>query len=449
MLIGTSASGLLDLHATPLNANIAGVRIHAAVIDQIVSGRYLTRADWVQGLEILAFVIGGALLVVVVLRLGPVAGLLLATLLIVAMIGGAYEAFATKGWLIDATFPVFGALVTYGAMVYFQFSRTERDRRDLRRAFSHYVAPELLTRIERNADQLKLGGEQRDITVMFADMRGFTSFTEAHAPTETFAMLNRLFGALGAEIVSRSGTIDKFIGDAIMAFWNAPVDVADHARKGCEAALAMRRTLDNLNNDGRLTGIAIGIGLSTGDALVGNMGLESRFDYSAIGDSVNVASRVEGESKLVGFDIVASNSTRAAVPDFAWLEAGSVQLKGKSARLKVHILVGDATLAASAAFRALNEAHMAWLAGGGDLARCIDLASRSRAAAGSASTRWCRPGPTISGRPHRPAASLRSRRARGGTRSSRRARRSAPTAPPSRRSAWCGGPNARNTDDRD
>ncbi|MEO6013145.1 MAG: adenylate/guanylate cyclase domain-containing protein [Devosia sp.] len=375
VLIGTSASGLLDLHGTPLSTSRPGVLIHAAIIDQIVSGQFLSRADWVQGLEILAFIITGILLVFVVLRLGPLAGLAVAVAAIAALIGVSWTAFATRGWLIDATFPSVAALLVYGTMVYAQFSLTERNRQDLRRAFGHYVAPELLTRIERNADQLKLGGELREITVMFADMRGFTAFTEAHAPTETLAMLNTLFGALGKEIVERSGTIDKFIGDSIMAFWNAPLDVADHARRGAEAALAMRNTLADLNREGGLAGIAIGIGLCTGDALVGNMGLESRFDYSAIGDSVNVASRVEGESKLIGFDIVAADATRQALPDLAWLEAGTVQLKGKAKRLPIHILVGDAILATTPAFIALHETHLAWLAGRGALDACTALAT--------------------------------------------------------------------------
>jgi adenylate cyclase len=374
VLIGTSAAGLLDLHATPLSSSTPGVLVHAAVIDQILSGQFLSRADWVQGLEILIMVIAGVLLVLVVLRLGPRAGLLVALVLAAAVIGTSYAAFATRGWLIDATYPAAAALLVYTAMVYFQFSLTERNRQELRRAFGHYVAPELLSRIERNADQLKLGGEAREITVMFADMRGFTAFTEAHEPADTLAMLNTLFGALGKEIVDRHGTIDKFIGDSIMAFWNAPVDVPDHARRAAEAALAMRATLDALNRDGNLSGIAVGIGLSTGDALVGNMGLESRFDYSAIGDSVNVASRVEGESKIIGFDIVASDATRQALPDLAWLEAGTVQLKGKSKRLPIHILLGDATLAASPAFIALHEAHLRWLGGTGDLAACVALA---------------------------------------------------------------------------
>ena len=375
VLVGTSASGLLDLHGTPLAASSPGVLIHASVIDQIVSGQFLSRADWVQAVEILLFTLAGILLVVVVLRLGPLAGLAVAVVLIGSLVAASYVAFTQRGWLIDATFPAFASLLVYGAMVYFQFSLTERNRQQLRRAFGYYVAPELLTRIEASADQLKLGGEAREISVMFADMRGFTAFTEKHDPASTLAMLNTLFGALGEEIVNRQGTIDKFIGDAIMAFWNAPVDVADHPRRACEAALAMRARLHTLNTSGGLEGIAIGIGLSTGDALVGNMGLESRFDYSAIGDTVNVASRVEGESKLVGFDIVASDSTRRAVPDFAWLEAGTVALKGKANRLSIHILVGDAALGASPRFVALHEAHLAWLAGHDDIARCAELAA--------------------------------------------------------------------------
>ena len=373
-LVGTSASGLLDLHATPLSPRRVGVLIHAGIIDQIVSGHYLSRADWLEGLEILGFGLAGALLVVVVLRLGPLAGLLVAGGLIAGLGGVSWGAFAGRGWLIDASFPIAGALLVYGAMVYFRFARTERHRQELRRAFGHYVAPGLLARIERSAGRLTLGGEARELTVMFADMRGFTAFTEAHGPEATLRMLNTLFGALGHEIVARDGTIDKFIGDAIMAFWNAPLDVAEHAGRAAEAALAMRARLEALNADGTLGDIAIGIGLATGPALVGHMGLESRFDYSAIGDSVNIASRVEAESKRLGFDIVASGATRRAAPHLAWLEAGTVLLRGKAARLDIHLLVGDAALAATPAFLALRAAHRQLLAGAGDVAACRALA---------------------------------------------------------------------------
>jgi len=374
VLVGTSASGLLDLHATPLSPRRAGVLIHAGVIDQIVTGAYLSRADWLEGLEILGFVVAGALLVGVVLQLGPLAGLLVAAGLIAALVGASWGAFALRGWLVDASFPAAGALLVYGAMVYVRFARTERRRQELRRAFGHYVAPALLARIERSAGHLALGGEARELSVMFADMRGFTAFTEAQGPDATLRLLNTLFGALGHEIVSREGTIDKFIGDAIMAFWNAPLDVADHAGQAVAAALAMRARLAALNADGTLDGVAIGIGLATGPALVGHMGLHSRFDYSAIGDSVNVASRVEAESKRLGFDIVAAEATRQAAPAFAWLAAGEVTLRGKAAPLGLHLLVGDAALAATPGFQALRAAHEALLAGTGTAAACAALA---------------------------------------------------------------------------
>ncbi|MEO6394281.1 MAG: adenylate/guanylate cyclase domain-containing protein [Devosia sp.] len=381
VLIGTSASGLLDIHATALGDNVPGVSIHAGVIDQIVSGQFLTRADWLGGLELFSFVITGAALVFVVLRLGPIAGLATAVVVMATILVGSWYMFTRAGWLIDWSFPLIGTLIVYGVMIYFQFSLAERNRREVRRAFGYYVAPELLGVIEKNAGKLELGGELKEITVMFSDMRGFTSFTEKHTPQDTLATLNTLFGALGKQIVDRFGTIDKFIGDAIMAFWNAPVDVPQHAHKAALSAIAMRETLDALNEKKTFgdPGIAVGIGIATGVALVGNMGLETRFDYSTIGDPVNVASRVEGESKVVGFDIVAAEPTAIATRDLAWLEAGSVQLKGKAARLKIFILLGDDKLAQSAEFATLKAAHLALLEalrhgeGGEALKRCKEL----------------------------------------------------------------------------
>ncbi len=365
VLIGTSASGLLDLHQTALGDIVPGVSIHAEAIDQIflgnnnVPGQFLSRADWVQGLELVAFLIAGVLLVGVVLRLGPLAGLFVGGGLVATIAGGAWVLFSSYGILVDPSFPVAGATLVYGAMVYFQFSISDRGRREVRRAFGYYVAPELLAEIEKNSGKFELGGELKEITVMFSDMRGFTSFTEKHTPHETLATLNTLFGALGKQIMDRFGTIDKFIGDAIMAFWNAPVDVPNHARKAALSAIAMRETLEELNTQRAFGdyGLAIGVGLATGVALVGNMGLETRFDYSTIGDPVNVASRVESESKAVGFDIVAAEPTAITTPELAWLEAGSVHLKGKEHRLKIYILVGGDELAKSAGFMALAEAH--------------------------------------------------------------------------------------------
>ena len=383
VFIGTSASGLLDIHGTTLGDNVPGVSIHAQAIEQILSGTYLTRTDWVSGLEIVGFLALGALLVLIVLSLGPLAGLLSGAVALAGVAAFSWYAFRSWGLMVDPSFPLIGLAIVYAALVFFQFVIADADKRQIRRAFGYYVAPSLLAEIERNADRLKLGGERRELTVMFSDMRNFTSFSERHTPEKVLAVLNTMFGALGKRIVEQQGTIDKFVGDAIMAFWNAPVDVPDHARHAATAALGMRATLGELNaRDAFGLGgepVVIGMGLATGEVLVGNMGLESRFDYSCIGDTVNVASRVEGACKPVGYDIVVTDSLRRAAPDLAYLSAGALVLKGKAAREPIHILVGDAALAASPAFAALDAAHESAIAALGTpaaeaaIAECIRL----------------------------------------------------------------------------
>ena len=392
VLVGTSASGLLDLHGTTLGDNVPGVSIHAQAIEQILSQKFLTRPDWVEGLEWLGFLAFGALLVLVVLQLGPIAGLAIGTAAFATAIAFSWWMFRTHGIMLDPSFPLVGLMLTYAALVFFRFMTTDADKRQIRRAFGYYVAPSLLTEIEKNGDRLKLGGELRQVTIMFTDVRGFTPLSEKLQPAQILSLLNTLFGALGAEIVGKLGTIDKFIGDAIMAFWNAPVDVAEHPRRAMEAALGMRGKLRALNEGDafhlRSGGVGrdevvIGIGISTGEALVGNMGLETRFDYSALGDTVNVASRVESACKEMGYDILVTNETRDAAPDLAYLDAGSLQLKGKSQRLRIQLLVGDGELAATGTFKLLRATHgeaLQALRDGADatgaIAECLVLATQ-------------------------------------------------------------------------
>ncbi|MDF2983051.1 MAG: adenylate/guanylate cyclase protein [Devosia sp.] len=392
VLVGTSASGLLDLHNTTLGDNVAGVTIHAQAIEQILSGTYLSRPDWVAGLEIVGFLALGAFMVVVVLLLGPLVGIAAGALSLTAAIGLSWWMFTTSGVMLDPSYPLIGLTLLYLALVFFRFVTTERAKRQIRRAFGYYVAPSLLSEIEKNGDRLKLGGEVRRITVLFSDMRGFTSLSEKLEPRRILAILNTLFGALGHEIIGRMGTIDKFIGDAIMAFWNAPVDVPDHERKALRAALAMRQKLAELNHTdafhlradkAAVRELGIGIGISTGEALVGNMGLETRFDYSALGDTVNVASRVESACKEVGYDILVADPVRVIVSDFAFLEAGALALKGKAERVVIYLLVGDAELAKSGAFHLLRVTHaeaLEALRAGGDtrgaIAECIALSAK-------------------------------------------------------------------------
>ena len=392
VLVGTSASGLLDLHNTTLGDNVAGVTIHAQAIEQILSGTYLSRPDWVAGLEIVGFLALGAFMVVVVLLLGPFAGIAAGALSLGAAIGFSCWMFTTRGIMLDPSYPLIGLTLLYLALVFFRFLTTERAKKQIRRAFGYYVAPSLLSEIEKNGDRLKLGGEVRRITVLFSDMRGFTSLSEKLEPRRILTILNTLFGALGREIVGRMGTIDKFIGDAIMAFWNAPVDVPDHERKALRAALGMRQKLAELNHTdafhlradkAAVQELGIGIGISTGEALVGNMGLETRFDYSALGDTVNVASRVESACKEVGYDILVADPVRVIVSDFAFLEAGALALKGKAERVVIYLLVGDAELAKSGAFHLLRVTHAEALEAlrsgrdtGGAIAECQALAAK-------------------------------------------------------------------------
>jgi Predicted transmembrane sensor domain len=379
VLIGASASGLLDIRVSALGEPVPGVSIHAQALEQMLTGTFLQRADWVGGLEMAIFALAGVLIVLAVILTGPLVGLLVSLVIGGLLVAISWWAFSVPRLLIDPSFALLGALLLFAAMAFFRFAVTDADRRRIRRAFAHYVEPSLLTRIEADANLLRLGGDVRELTVMFSDVRNFSALAERTEPTALVAILNRLFSVLGAAIVSQQGTIDKFMGDAVMAFWNAPVDIDRHPERACRAALAMREALERLNLSER-DPITIGIGIATGPALVGNMGFEQRFDYSCVGDTVNVASRIEGLCRAVGHDILVTADTAAAVPDLALLPAGAVELKGMSAREPIFILVGDETIASSAAFVRLAEAHgqfLADLAGGADPARSLDACLRA------------------------------------------------------------------------
>lgn len=368
VLVGASASGLLDIRASALGTAVPGVSIHAQALEQILTGTFLQRADWVGGLEIAIFVLSGFVIVLAMVLSGPIIGLAVSVSIAAGLAAISWWAFVGPRLLIDPSYAVLGALVLYAAMAFFRFAFTDADRRRIRRAFAHYVDPSLLTRIEADGQLLKLGGDVRELSVMFSDVRNFSALAERTEPAALLDILNRLFAALGTAIVGQQGTIDKFMGDAVMAFWNAPAKVERHAEKACLAALSMRNALEKLNASSGET-IAIGIGIATGPALVGNMGFERRFDYSCIGDTVNVASRIEGQCRHVGHDIVVTAEVAEAVTNLALLPAGQVELKGMSGREQVHILVGDEALANSEPFARLQQAHQRLLA---DLAAARD-----------------------------------------------------------------------------
>lgn len=362
VFIGTSAAGLQDVRTTALGQNVPGVSLHAQIVEQILSGRYLSRPDWANGLEILSIAIAGCLLVLLTTFVSPVMALACGLAITALALVASWVAFSYAGLLFDPLAPILAASITHFSATAFRFLVTDRERREVRQAFGRYLSPSLLYRIEHNRNALRLGGDDRELTVMFVDVRNFTEISERMAPTDVVAFLNTLLDALSRHVITNEGTLDKFIGDSIMAFWNAPVDVANHPRKALRAALGMRETLARLNADnafgfGAAQEIGIGIGIHTGIACVGNMGAETRFNYSAVGDTVNIAARIEAACKEVSFDILVSEATAQALPGCALLEAGALGLKGKTTRTRLFAVAGDESLAASPAFEALRGLH--------------------------------------------------------------------------------------------
>jgi adenylate cyclase len=356
VLIGTSAVGLRDLVATPLNAATEGVRVHAEIIDQIVGQVFLSRPDWAFGAEVFVAAFLGLIVLTLEATTGAVVSTFGTAILIAAAAAGSWWAFRDQRMLLDPILPGATPLLVFALTTPVSLLWTDREKRFIRDAFSHYLSPELVGRLADNPSALRLGGEIRELTVLFSDIRGFTSLSEDMAPDELTNLLNRLLTPTTDVLLRAEATIDKYIGDAIMAFWNAPLDIADHARKACLAALAMQDALAALNRESGRE-LRLGIGLNTGPCCVGNLGSAQRFSYSAIGDNVNVASRVEGLTKQYHVPILVTEETRSAAGDLAFLEADLVQVVGRSKPLALYVLLGDAAHAATPAFAALTATH--------------------------------------------------------------------------------------------
>ena len=363
VLIGASATALQDTRPTPLSAAMPGVEIHAQILEQAINGQFLVRPEWARGAELLVTFLGGALLIVLLRSAGALRSSIVAALLAGISVAGSILAFTRLGWLIDPVTPVLSVLAVFLLSSVLGRLRSERDRRQVRDAFARYLSPVLVDQLARQPERLTLGGEKRDLTLLFSDIRGFTSFSEDLDPQELGRFMNSFLTPMTTVIQARGGTIDKYIGDCIMAFWNAPLDEPDHAGKALEAALDMRRALEAFNAaaPGRRP-IQIGVGVNTGLCSVGNFGSEQRFDYSALGDAVNAASRFESLTKHYGVDILIGETTAELCRDrFALLPVDRIKVQGKARPVLLHALMGGAETLADARFRRLAEAQDAML----------------------------------------------------------------------------------------
>lgn len=365
VFVGASASGLTDIRTTVLGEQVPGVAIHAQMLEQMLTGTFLRRSDTIAGIEILALVAVGAVVLSTMSIAGPLVALFAAGAAGAVTLGASWYAYARLGLLFDASFPLLGGFAAFSGVAMFRFVVADRERRAIRRSFSRYVSPEVLGELDRRGHKLALGGEVREITVMFSDIRNFTPLSETMPAPALVAMLNTLFTDLSAEILGTSGTIDKYIGDEIMAFWNAPLATAGHERKACLAALGMRAALDRFNRDRAAQGLApieIAVGLDAGVACVGNIGSSDRFNYTAIGETVNVAARTQTACRRVGCDILVTEAVARAASGLAFLPAGQIALKGVSDRIAVCILLGGEAVAASPGYAELATAHRALVA---------------------------------------------------------------------------------------
>lgn len=356
VIIGTSAIGLRDIVATPLAAAVPGMMVHAEVIDQIMAQSFLLRPDWATGAETLAALVAGAILLLVLLNSGPLISVGAFALLAAGCVWGSLSAYRGYGLLLDPVLPVLALMAVFLVTIPVLLVQGNRERRFVRRAFGQYLSPTLVERLSDSPDALRLGGETRDITVLFSDIRGFTTLSENLGPDALTDLLNSFLTPMTDVLLRNEATIDKYLGDAIMAFWNAPLDIADHPRKACLAALQMAAAVEALNQS-RGSKIRIGIGLHEGPACVGNLGSQQRFSYSAIGDSVNLASRIEGLTKQYGQTVLISGAVQQAVPEMASLLIDRVRVVGRAEPVALYALIGDAQEAQQPSFQAYAQQH--------------------------------------------------------------------------------------------
>jgi adenylate cyclase len=410
-LIGASAAGLQDLRDTPVASRMPGVEVHANILESIFAAEaayaaavktkaeplitagqppetalrqaqvsvdkrsfFLRYPNYINSVELFLTLLAGLMLTALIPRLGPMWTL--------AGLAGALAALTALSWylytqhllLVDATFPVATMVALYAVLAFSNYTREAAEKRQVRSAFGQYLSPSLVEQLAEHPEQLKLGGETKEMTFLFCDVRNFTAISESHKsdPQRLTALINRLLTPLSNAILAHNGTIDKYMGDCVMAFWNAPMDLSGHESHACAAALDMLKALDGLNAERRVEAEAagapyaplrVGIGLNTGECVVGNMGTAARFDYSVLGDAVNLAARLETYSTEYGVAVVMGETTAARVQDtFALLELDRVAVKGKSEAVTIYGLLGDNSLRISPSFASLVHANAAMLA---------------------------------------------------------------------------------------
>lgn len=340
IFLGTSAAGLKDIRVSPLDQVFPGVEVHATVADNILSNDFIHRPDWTPGLELVCILLWGIITTIMIGWANAFLTLPITFILgISAWYGGLWTLDKLNIW-VSPFFPVVVLILNFSILNMQKFWISEKKKKFFRSAFSKYVSKAVVDQLAENPEKLSLEGEEKDISILFSDIRGFTTISERLSPSQVTLLLHDYFTPVTRIIINNHGTHDKFIGDAVMCFWNAPVDVADHERFAIKAALEMIDSLPDLNKGfEEKFGIqlAVGIGLHSGRCMVGNMGSNDIFDYTIIGDDVNLASRLEGLTKFYGVQLIVSENMLKDRPDDIFIqELDLVRVKGKDKPVRIY-----------------------------------------------------------------------------------------------------------------
>ena len=339
VVVGLNAAGLSYLKDTPLGV-MTDTQISAQAIETDLTDTQLIRNGNTNLIEIVAVFVFGFLLIYIIPKLGITTTVLTYMTLVATIITCSLIAYNTSYIMLDASFPVLFVTIVWGHLVFNSFAKQFRLRQQIKKQFEHYLDPRMVKRLQKDPSLLKLGGETKTMTFMFSDIRGFTPISEKYKgnPQGLTKLINRFLTRMTNIIIKNGGTVDKFMGDCIMAFWNAPLNTPGHEKLAVRTALQMQKELKKLNRElkkEKLPPINIGIGINTGQALVGNMGSDQRFDYSVIGDDVNLASRLESSSKELGHTLVIGEKTKKKCKGFKFKPLGTIKVKGKTEHIKV------------------------------------------------------------------------------------------------------------------
>jgi adenylate cyclase len=362
VLIGATASGLNDIRPTPVDREYFGVEAHANAIAGILDGTILARPWWTRGFTLGTLLVLVAYFAFVVPRLSVIPAITGAASLGVLILAINMSAWMRSGIVLPLAAPLFYLIVTSVLLLSYGYYVESRRKRHLSRIFSQYVPPEIVQELDASEADISLEGDSRDMSVLFSDVRGFTTLSEGLSPRELTRLMNDMLTPLTAAIHERRGTIDKYMGDAIMAFWGAPLTDPAHARNAVLAALDMIACTARIREEFAARGwppVHIGVGVSTGPMNVGNMGSKFRMAYTVLGDTVNLGSRLEGLTKQYGADVIVSGVTMQAIPDMHFRELDAVRVKGKNEPVKIYEPLGLRTVVDSARVARMEQFHEA------------------------------------------------------------------------------------------